>query len=113
MELTRGKIIVIGFGVAMVVSMCQRANEPPKVVSEYDSMHYAAKQLCPKNIIAALKDPDSYKELKTDFGTVKGKPNHYALDVTYTATNSFGGRVKSTARCYMSNELGIYKIVKL
>jgi len=47
---------------------------------------YAIKQL--------LKDPDSYKRLGYEFYS-----NH-VLEITYTATNSFGGRVREGKRIY-------------
>lgn len=113
MEWTKGKIIVVAFGIAFVVAQIQAVNNPKPEPTEYDKMHYAAQQLCPKSIIANLKDPDSYKEISTDFGQMKGSKKDYALDVVYTATNSFGGRIKSTARCFLNAEKGIYKIIKL
>lgn len=117
MEWTKGKIIVVAFGVAFVVAFVvaqiQAVNNPKPAPTEYDTMYYASKQLCPKSIIANLKDPDSYKEISTDFGRVTGSKKDYALDIVYTATNSFGGRIKSTARCFLNSEKGIYKIAKL
>lgn len=38
-----------------------------------------------------LKDPDSFKELNTQFYS-------NAIEITYSATNSFGGRVSSSYR---------------
>ena len=43
-----------------------------------------------------LKDPDSYKRLSYEFYS-----NH-ALEINYTATNSFGGRVKEGRRIYFA-----------
>jgi len=44
-----------------------------------------------QSIKSNLKDPDSFKELNTKFYS-------NAIEITYSATNSFGGRVSSSYR---------------
>ena len=50
-----------------------------------------------KNIKPFLKDPNSFRELKT--GMSELTDTHVTVWVNYTATNSFGGRVQNTQTC--------------
>ena len=55
---------------------------------------------CKKSIQAALKDPGSYREVNREYLAVSLK--EVAVRMTYTATNSFGGRIQNTQVCSYS-----------
>ena len=55
---------------------------------------------CKESIKAALKDPNSYRELNRRY-VVPGD-NKVNVVINYTATNSFGGRVQNTQTCSYS-----------
>ena len=50
-----------------------------------------------KNIKPFLKDPNSFREIKT--GMSELTDTHVTVWVNYTATNGFGGRVQDTKTC--------------
>ena len=52
------------------------------------------KYACQKQVKAVLKDPDSIKVLDW---------NDKTRTITYSATNTYGGRVKDSHTCYSSS----------
>ena len=52
---------------------------------------------CKSAIQAQLKDPNSYRELNREYLVPSLK--EVSVRLTYTATNSFGGRIQNTQSC--------------
>lgn len=98
MSLTTTHKVGIGVLVAMLVLAISNHKEKP-APTEYDTMYEVSDKVCEKAIIGRLKDPDSYKRIDYSFGRNTDNAKQYIADITYTATNSFGGRIKATSRC--------------
>lgn len=100
-DMSAAKLLGLGvFGLFAFMVIVQPEGKPQP--SERDVMYSVVDKACEKVIVDRLKDPNSFKRLSYDFSQDKEK--RYVADIAYTATNSFGGRVKTTYRCIFTSD---------
>jgi len=81
----------------------------PKVGYVYTNQHKKVGSFeyrCKKEIVERLKDPNSIRVLSSDSITRDGEEEQYtsAARVHYTATNSYGGRIKNGRLCFFNSD---------
>ena len=81
----------------------KQAAPKPKPPTKWQPSKYNVSMLalaCENNVKPQLKDPNSFRRLKE--GMSELTDDKVTVYVTYTATNSFGGRVQDTQTCTYS-----------
>ncbi len=73
------------------------ANKPVSLVTLISRDNNRTLSGCRVAIKSALKDPSSYREVDHDY--VKVSNTQLAVRVTYSATNSYGGRIQQQQAC--------------
>ena len=73
------------------------ASKPVELVTLISRDKNRTLSSCRALIKASLKDPSSYREVRTDYA--KASNTQLAVRVTYSATNSFGGRIQYQQAC--------------
>ena len=73
------------------------ANKPVSLITLISRDKNRSLSGCRSVIKSSLKDPSSYREVGHDF--VKVSNTQLAVRVTYSATNSFGGRLQKQQVC--------------
>ena len=102
-------ILLLG-SVTLAGCMSSEARDKARIESEIATTGRELQQICiSEDIRPRLKDPESLRVLGKDHHSLKMihqhdpdfEPSEYSdfVYITYTATNGFGGRVKSTRGC--------------
>lgn len=73
------------------------ANKPVSLVTLISRDKNRTLSSCRAIVKSALKDPGSYREVDYTFAKVSN--TQLAVRLTYSATNSFGGRIQSQQAC--------------
>ena len=74
-----------------------RSSSDLKKLENFDSIETKQLTACVADLKLGLKDPDSLKVINTK--AFMANDGSHCLKVYYTATNSYGGRVKNEAIC--------------
>ena len=93
-------ITIIIFSIYMYFALAHMENMTPsdKASAERKDCQHAAHALIKKSIKSNLKDPSSYKEVSHKYYT-------NAIEIKYTATNGFGGRVTDAYRYHFEPDV--------
>jgi len=100
------------FGSIIVIT---KLTEKPKTNEEINienkkKIKFKCEYFFTETIQRSCKDPNSFKEISTSSDTIdNGK---IRVSVTYSATNSFGGRIQDTKKALFSKEGEFIKIIE-